>query len=199
MSDSLARQLFRLGRALVRPPSARVTPTPSSPPPTPEPSVQAVEGITAANLAELLAALRPQGRPLLIHHWASWDDTSVAALPALVALHAQTSGVDWISVGWDRFMDAPMPRIAMMADRPSRWAHGEQLLAHRQTCGATWPCLLYTGTPEALFDALDLPFQVVPQYILMGPDGQRRAAHVGPCAGPSWEALARALHDATLR
>jgi hypothetical protein len=151
-----------------------------------------------------------------VHHWASWDEPSTAGLAALRALVA-ARGVDAVGVAWDELVDAPLGRIAGMAQRPARWAGGEQAAAWVREVGLTWPILVYavdhdaalaTGAPSdpaapdpaapdpaapdpaaAFFAALGLADRYVPQVTLYDIDGAVLAHHGGPLAGPRWEAF----------
>lgn len=199
--------LRRLARRLLAPPPT--TNAPAQPPPRPAPTLtpslptatapgplpmvepRPQRGVVLVDVATLLAAVSPRGRPVLVHHWASWDTTATADLPLLVALSG--GGVDIVGVAWDEFAPAPLGRIAGMAQRPARWAGGAQVEAWVRQVGIDWPTLVFDGEPEALFEALRLADRWVPQLTLYGADGAVLAHHGGPCAGSaSWERLVAA-------
>jgi len=166
--------------------------------------------VTRLPLPALLAGLQPRGRPVLVHHWASWDEPSTDGLTALRALVAER-GLDAVGVAWDELVDAPLGRIAGMAQRPARWAGGEQAAAWVREAGLSWPTLVYavdhgaalaTGAPfdpaEAFFAALGLADRYVPQVTLYDTDGAVLAHHGGPLVGARWEAFCVATATAAV-
>lgn len=125
-----------------------------------------------------------------MHHWASWDADSTAGLAVLRGLVEETD-VDTIGVAWDEFVAAPMGRIASMAQRPARWAEGEQAAAWVRAAGLSWPTVVCAVEPEAFFAALMLVDRYVPQLTLTDTDGRVCAHHGGPFVGDRWDAFAR--------
>ena len=144
--------------------------------------------VVLVDVPELLAGTAPRGRPVLVHHWASWDELSTTGLAPLVAL-VRASGVDAVGVAWDEFAAPPLGRIAPMAQRPARWAGGAQAEAWARQAGLTWPILVFGADPDALFEALGIADRWVPQVTLYGADGRVLAHHGGPLAGPDWESF----------
>jgi hypothetical protein len=150
-----------------------------------------------------------------VHHWASWDEPSTAGLAALRALVA-ARGLDAVGVAWDELVDAPLGRIAGMAQRPARWAGGEQAAAWVREAGLSWPTLVYavdhgaaltTGTPSdpaapdpaaAFFATLGLADRYVPQVTLYDIDGAVLAHHGGPLVGARWESFCVATATAAV-
>lgn len=148
--------------------------------------------VTLVDVPELLAGTLPRGRPLLVHHWASWDELSTAGLPALVAL-VRDSGIDAVGIAWDEFADPPLGRIAPMAQRPARWAGGAQAEAWVRQAGIGWPILVFGAGPDALFEALGIVDRWVPQVTVYRTDGTVGAHHGGPLAGEGWDAFVSAV------
>lgn len=196
----------RLARRLLAPVAPSTAPLPPSQPP---PRAMPASGgggparVSLVDLPALAAAIRPRGRPLLVHHWASWDEPSTAGLPAMVALAARhAERHDTVSVAWDELTAAPLGRIAGMAQRPAKWAGGEQAEAWARQAGLSWPVLVCEADPDMFFGVLGLTDRWVPQVILYSADGAVAAHHSGPLLGAGWatfqEAVAEAL-EAALR
>lgn len=143
--------------------------------------------VVLVGTGSLLAGLQPRGRPVLVHHWASWDDLSTKGLAAVVALAGPTPPFDVVGVAWDEFLDAPMGRIAGMAQRPARWAGGDQVEAWVRQAGITWSTLVFGDPPEMLFETLGITDRWVPSVTLYGVDGSVLAHHGGPCEGEGWD------------
>ncbi|MDP2308774.1 MAG: hypothetical protein Q8P18_22320 [Pseudomonadota bacterium] len=153
--------------------------------------------LSVVDLPTLLTRIQPRGRPILVHHWASWDEPSTTGLPAMVALAARHGDtVDVVSVAWDELTDAPQGRIAGMAQRPAKWAGGEQAEAWARQAGVHWAVLVFSADPDAFFAALSLADRFVPQVTLYGADGARIAHHGGPMSGARWAAFEAAVEAA---
>ena len=153
-----------------------------------------VQPVEHADLAELLAALP---RPLLLHHQASWDEASVAALPALREVIARHPGLTVRSLGWDRLREAPTGRIPGMAQRPARWSDGSELQAWHREHDLTWPTLFLTDPADTLRDAVPSDPFVLPRLELHPADGGPPLVHEGPLAGAGWQTLLTALSTAS--
>lgn len=114
-----------------------------------------------AALEEVVRAARPEGRMLLLHHWATWCAPCATELPEVARLVSRVLGhVDVVIVGWERFSDegpfeASLARVGEAA----------------RTAGLSWSTLVVDCTPEALFDALALADTTVPQTTLLDVDG----------------------------
>ena len=67
---------------------------------------------------------------------------------------------DLVGVSWELF-DAFGPHDEI-AGRVRRYA---------ERVGVSWSSVLYTGEPEAMFSALDMSFERIPQTRVIGPDG----------------------------
>ncbi|MES2639066.1 MAG: hypothetical protein V4850_06270 [Myxococcota bacterium] len=196
--------LRRLVRRLL---PAAAGPSTAPPPSQPPPRALPVSGgvgpvrISLVDLPGLLAGIQPRGRPILVHHWASWDEPSTAGLPAMVALAARHAAhLDVVSVAWDELTAAPMGRIAGMAQRPAKWAGGEQAEAWARQAGLSWPVLVCEADPDdTFFAALGLADRWVPQVTLVGADGTVVAHHGGPMAGAGWAAFEAAVATTSAR
>lgn len=114
--------------------------------------------IRAADLKALQAAISEGGRPLLVHHWATWCDPCEEELPMVEEL--ARAGVSVLGISWDRFQDfrGIDQVVASVAE-------------YTQAKGLSWPTLVADAQPEALFEGLGLEFQKVPQSRLLGPEG----------------------------
>ena len=134
----------------------------------------------------LLQLLAQAPRPLLIAHLASWDEGSLELMPELEATFAPFGDeIDRLVLGWDRFVSAPMPRIAPMATRAARWADGSDLRAWLDQRGPSWEARLFDGSAEELVAACSLERALLPQLSLHRPGGER-LHYLGPPGGPGW-------------
>ncbi len=147
------------------------------------------------DVVDLPPLIRASTGPLLLHHWASWDEASVASLPALKSL--ARPGLRILGLGWDAFLEAPTGRIPGMAQRPARWADGSELAAYRDQLGLSWPTTMLRGSPEQLQELLELPDLGLPAVHLHRGGGARLAVHLGAPSGEGWAAFCSTL-DATL-
>ncbi len=124
---------------------------------------------------QLAATLSELHRPLLVHHWASWDEASVRSLPRLVeALSPLLEREEFVllDLGWDRLREAPTGRIPGMAQRPARWWDGSELQAWHRKHGLPWVTRFLTGSADAVRDeAPEDPF-VLPALELWEPGAQ---------------------------
>ena len=134
----------------------------------------------------LVAALKPTGRPLVINHWATWCDPCVDELPRLVRAHAGAGDTaDFIGVSWDLFDHPGEPRrvakaVAQFAD----------------SAGIGYASVLFTGQPAELFAALNLDFELIPQTIVLAPDGRVVLHHKGVLSDADVVSLLAAVKSA---
>ncbi|MCB9681906.1 MAG: TlpA family protein disulfide reductase [Alphaproteobacteria bacterium] len=140
--------------------------------------------VRAASLDAVLTALRPEGRPLVEHHWATWCESCLPELPRIEALAARLDGIaDVVGVSWDRF-DAPDDDLDASVARVA-----DTVAAQR----ASWPTLVLDATPEAAFAALSLPVRTVPQTRVLDADGGVLKVYTGPLRTSDVEAIATLL------
>ena len=119
------------------------------------------EGCVPVDRAALVAALVPAGKPLVVNHWATWCDPCVDELPRLVRAAAGCGDLaEFLGVSWDLF-DNP-------GDPSTRSA---EVAAFADNAGVGYPSVLYTDPPESLFEACGLDVQLVPQTLVLAPDG----------------------------
>jgi thiol-disulfide isomerase/thioredoxin len=115
-------------------------------------------------------AIEPQGKWLLVNHWASWCEPCIEELPRLVELfgrHRERMGV--VGISWERFASGG-------AVDDARNEAEEACIAH----GVGWRSVLYTGEPSDLIEGLELADRVIPQSYLFDAEGGRKWTHVGP-------------------
>jgi hypothetical protein len=120
------------------------------------------EGCVPVDLAQLLGALTPGGRPLVVNHWATWCEPCVDELPRLVRAAAGCGDLaEFLGVSWDLF------------DHPGEpGARAKEVAAFAESMGVGYASVLYTGTPEDLFAACGLEVHLVPQTLVLAPDGR---------------------------
>jgi thiol-disulfide isomerase/thioredoxin len=161
-------------------------PAPETPPETPTPQAEAkgkkapakkkaapapaarpapkrpAEGCEAVDADGLRAALVPNGKPLVVNHWATWCDPCVDELPRLVRAAAGVADLgEFVGVSWDLFDHPGKPgtiakKVAQFADN----------------AGVGYASVLFTGSPKELFDICGLDFELIPQTVVIAPDGR---------------------------
>ncbi len=118
-------------------------------------------GCRPVDLAGLRHALTPNGKPLVINHWASWCDPCVDELPRLVRAAAGVADIgEFMGLSWDLFdhpgdPDAVAKKVASFAD----------------SVGVGYASVLFVGEPAELFAALGLDSELIPQTVVYAPDG----------------------------
>jgi cytochrome c biogenesis protein CcmG/thiol:disulfide interchange protein DsbE len=159
-----------------------------SPPPVAQQQPQAVEP-SLAELADLWAvrfAVDPQGKPLVVNHWATWCDGCLEEVPALVALYKKWSDrVPFVGIGWELLNGAdPGAGLELVA------------AAHRDH-GMPWRTLVYTGAADDMFVALELPSTQIPQTFVLDGDGVPKFWHLGALDERDVAELERVLGELT--
>lgn len=138
--------------------------------------------VVARDPAQVMEATAPRGRPMVVHHWATWCAGCLEELPLVSALAARLSGVaDVVTVSWDRFQD----------DGPLE----DTLTRVRATLAATpgLPVVVATSGPEALFEALHLSFHQIPQSRVLDADGGVLRSFEGPLTPADLDAICAVL------
>ncbi len=119
------------------------------------------EGCAPVDVAGLRAAITPGERPLVVNHWATWCDPCVDELPRLVRAAAGLGNTaEFIGVSWDLF-DHP--------GKPEKVA--AKVASFAASSGVGFASVLFTGTPAELFSACGLDVELVPQTLVLAPDG----------------------------
>jgi len=127
----------------------------------PEDAPVARVGARLVSASELERALTPRGRPLVVHHWATWCEPCAEELPRIEALAKALGDVaDVVGVSWELFDSQEPPKQALGT-----------VDAYAEGMGLSWPTLVFKDGPEALFKVLELDFQQIPQTRVLGPDG----------------------------
>lgn len=159
----------------------RAAPLPTSPDPNPTPRraapvetptfpddpslaelVAPVGRCRVVSLEGLLTAVRPQGRPLILHHWATWCEPCEEELPRVEGLgRALSERADLLGISWDLFEDGDDAE-----------AVAKKVEAFAAQLGLSWDNVLVSAPPEQLFEALGLDHQKIPQTVVLGADGQ---------------------------
>lgn len=112
-----------------------------------------------------------RGRPLVVHHWATWCGACMEDLPMLRRLAEQLGDdADLITVSWERFeRPEAEPEALVHAVAHALHAHGLEL-----------PTVVYDGAPDRLFAALGLTDPTIPLTRVIDADGGLLREHVGP-------------------
>ena len=120
------------------------------------------EGCIPVDIGQLRGALVPGNRPLVVNHWATWCEPCVDELPRLVRAAAGCGDLaEFLGVSWDLF------------DHPGdAAARAKQVAAFAESMGVGYASVLYTGAPEDLFAACGLDVHLVPQTLVLAPDGR---------------------------
>ncbi len=108
-----------------------------------------------------MAAITPAGRALVVNHWAAWCDPCVDELPRLVRSAAGLADeAEFIGVSWDLF-DHPGDPVRV----------ARKVGAFAASSGVGYPSVLFTGAPAELFAACGLDVELIPQTLVLTPDG----------------------------
>ncbi|MFT7623977.1 MAG: thiol-disulfide isomerase/thioredoxin [Myxococcota bacterium] len=193
-----ARDLLRRGGLDLpgQPPSANKASVQPRPVATPPPAVESplTDVVATADRALLMGltglrmALEPQGRPMLVNHWATWCSGCTAELPLLVTLRERWRGkADFIGVGWEGFTGGSDPtQLVRDVERVSL----EQ--------GVDWATLIFEGPPEQLWTALNLSNHQIPQTLVLHPDGHIMVHHCGELDTDAINKIEAALREASI-
>lgn len=112
-------------------------------------------------LPALQAACRAAGRPLILHHWATWCEPCEEELPLVQQLYEAVQGhVDFLAISWD-LLDARGTPEAVVTE----------VRAFLDARGCTFPACVFEGSAEALFSGLSLSFQRIPQTLVVQEGG----------------------------
>lgn len=118
-------------------------------------------GCRAVDLEGLRLALVPSGKPLVINHWATWCDPCVDELPRLVRAAAGVADIgEFLGLSWDLFDHPGEPQ-----------AVAKKVATFADSVGVGYPSVLFVGEPAELFAALGLDSELIPQTIVLAPDG----------------------------
>ena len=129
-------------------------------------------------------ALAAVGGPVLLHHWATWCEPCLEELPRIEAL-AQALGGRVYGVSWELF-DAP-GAVGEVATRVQGFCEAQ---------GLSWPSLVWTEGPDALFDAQDMTYRKIPQSRVVAADGEILHEVHGPLDDGALEVVKALLGDA---
>jgi thiol-disulfide isomerase/thioredoxin len=132
-------------------------------------AVRPTSGCVPVDVSGLKAALTPGTKALVINHWATWCESCVDELPRLVRVHAGLGEkADILGVAWELFDHPQAPDKA-----------AAQVAAFADSYGVGFASVLFTGTPEELFQACALDFELIPQTLVLAPDGKVLYHHKG--------------------
>ncbi len=120
-----------------------------------------VTGCHPVDLDGLHRALKPSGKPLVVNHWASWCDPCVDELPRLVRAAAGVADIgEFVGVSWDLF-DHPGDPVVV----------AKKVATFADSVGVGYGSVLFVGEPKELFTALGLDSELIPQTVVLAPDG----------------------------
>lgn len=109
--------------------------------------------VRSGTVADVRDALKPRGRPIIEHHWATWCEPCLDELPQIQALASAVNGhADVVGVSWERFVDDEGAQAAV-----------DKVAAFMASRGLTFPTIVVDGVPDDLLVELDLPATTIPQ------------------------------------
>jgi len=166
-------------------PAGSGPPTPPPPAPLATEQVATSDACVLMGLTGLKMGLEPQGRPLLINHWATWCEGCVAELPLLVELRRRWRGkVDFVGVGWEGFSGLATPQQQVTAVERVAAEHG-----------VDWATMIFEGTAGQLFTGLSLTSHEIPQTLLLNPAGAVLTRHDSVLDGDAINRIEAALRE----
>ena len=116
------------------------------------------------------SACATQGLPLVLHHWATWCEPCEEELPRIEKLaQSLEDSARVLGISWELFEAGGDPDSVVA-----------RIVAYQQSAGLSWPSLLFTDSPEALFEGLALSFERIPQTQVLGADGRLLRRFDGP-------------------
>jgi thiol-disulfide isomerase/thioredoxin len=126
----------------------------------------------AEDVPALAAALRPNGKPLVVNHWATWCGPCVDELPYLAKVAARFEGrVDFVGVAWDRLSSSTSHSQAIGAAD-----------AVREKTGMRYRNVIAPPDLAAMEKDLELLSQSVPQTFVLSASGERLWSFLGEIA-----------------
>ncbi len=135
-------------------PAAPASPRPA-PPPRTDPACH------PGDLDAVKRASTPRGRLLIVNHWATWCPPCVDELPLLAELAKRLDGrADLVGISWDRFENPGPPEEA-----------AREVATFAGDHGIPYDTILFTGTPDELFDGVGLGWRFIPQTFVLAADG----------------------------
>jgi thiol-disulfide isomerase/thioredoxin len=118
-------------------------------------------GCIPVDLTGLKQVLTPNGKPIVVNHWATWCDPCVDELPRLVRSAAGVADIgEFLGLSWDLFDHPGDPAVV-----------ARKVAGFADSVGVGYGSVLFTGKPDELFSALNLSSQLIPQTHVIAPDG----------------------------
>jgi thiol-disulfide isomerase/thioredoxin len=120
------------------------------------------------SLDDLAATLKPNGKPLVVNHWATWCGPCVEELPYFAEIARRFDGkADFVGVAWDNLEEKATDSGA--AQDSVRAAIVKVLVK----TGVRFPIVVAPGGTEALAKRFKLLGESVPQTFVFDASGKR--------------------------
>jgi len=136
--------------------------------------------ITEAELRQELKS--HQGRPLVLHFWATWCGPCISELPALARLarDVQRRGIDFVAVSLDSPSQKSAERVSAVLTQRVRDPH--------------WSSILRVADVERFMTSIDPGWEgAIPVFFAFDGESRLRGSHLGNITPGEFESLVTGL------